>query len=177
MKHRDITNETFDRLTARWPVGYGGTGRHFAFWLFSCRCGSLVVRRVCDVRGLTIHSCGCLRIEIAVARFRTASRSNIKHGHNRRWMKTRVYSCWGAMIQRCTNPKHPKWKDYGGRGIQVCERWRYFVNFLADMGPMPKGKTIDRYPDNNGNYEPGNSRWATPKQQQQNRRVSKCASA
>lgn len=73
------------------------------------------------------------------------------------------------MIQRATNPKNTNWHHYGGRGITVCDRWRVFDNFLADMGERPEGKTIDRYPDNDGNYEPGNCRWATPSEQQRNK--------
>ena len=75
------------------------------------------------------------------------------------------------MIHRCTNPRASGWKYWGGRGITVCERWlTSFEDFLADMGERPPGTTIDRYPNKEGNYEPGNVRWATPTTQARNRR-------
>lgn len=76
------------------------------------------------------------------------------------------------MIARCTNPNNVMFYLYGGRGITVCERWRTFDNFLADMGPRPDGLTLDRI-DPEGHYEPGNCRWATPKEQQENRRCAR----
>ncbi len=92
------------------------------------------------------------------------------HGHTWKSGYTPTYGSWQAMIQRCTNPNHDGWERYGGRGITVCGRWRDFRNFLADMGKRPKGATIDRI-DNDGNYEPGNCRWTTPKVQSANKPV------
>jgi hypothetical protein len=89
-----------------------------------------------------------------------------KHGH----YGTRTCRAWAAMRNRCRNPKNRNWKDYGGRGIKVCERWDDFECFLADMGEAPPGLSLDRR-DNNGNYEPGNYRWTTPQEQVHNRRV------
>jgi hypothetical protein len=74
-----------------------------------------------------------------------------------------------AMVARCTNANHVKFPRYGGRGITVCERWRSFESFLADMGERPEGTTIDRFPNRDGNYEPGNCRWATATEQAANR--------
>lgn len=77
------------------------------------------------------------------------------------------------MRARCEKPHNRDWKDYGERGIVVCDRWQSFESFLADMGERPDGTSIDRFPDTNGNYEPGNCRWATQAQQQRNRRDTK----
>lgn len=83
-----------------------------------------------------------------------------------------TYKTWASMIQRCTNERMPQYPDYGGRGIMVCERWlSSFENFLSDMGTRPRGMTIDRR-DNDGDYEPGNCRWATRSTQQRNTRAT-----
>jgi hypothetical protein len=99
--------------------------------------------------------------------------ARVRHGHAAHHTKsiTPTYWTWQAMIARCTRPTNISWKNYGGRGIRICKRWRKFENFLADMGPRPVDMTIDRYPDPNGNYEPGNCRWATRKQQAANKKV------
>ena len=99
----------------------------------------------------------------------------MKHGHT--WkvgttaLATPTYDAWHNMIQRCTNPKSPEYRNYGARGISVCDRWRRFELFLEDVGERPApGLSLDRYPNNDGNYEPGNVRWATRREQALNRR-------
>lgn len=95
-----------------------------------------------------------------------------RHGHTAERKRSAAHYAWTNMIQRCTNPKRPDYSFYGGRGIEVCARWREsFAAFLEDVGPRPSsGHSLDRYPDQNGNYEPGNCRWATKHEQMQNTR-------
>ena len=101
--------------------------------------------------------------------------SHPKHGHawrNGERRETKTYVSWTCMNNRCRNPNFKMYSYYGGRGISVCERWRGgdgFVNFLADMGEAPPGMTLDRI-NTDGNYEPGNCRWVSQKDQMNNRR-------
>lgn len=122
-----------------------------SFCEFLCDCGNL--HRMNKKHFGTIKSCGCHRK---------------KHGMS----QTGMYMAWNAMIERCCNPNCEAFKHYGGRGISVCERWRDFRNFLADMGERPAGMTIERE-NNDGNYEPGNCRWATMKEQGRNKRTTR----
>ncbi len=132
--------------------------------MFSCRCvcGMVVVTRGSSLRAGHVKSCGCLRVDIARS-------YQVTHGHSTSGTPTREYRTWDGMLQRCRNSNAAGYKDYGGRGITVCRSWSKFENFLADMGPKPKGLSIDRV-DNDGNYEPANCRWATAKEQRANQR-------
>lgn len=119
------------------------------------------------------RSRGCYECNTLRSReWRTANPERVK-ANNRRHAgaKTPTYVSWRAMNNRCHNPRATQWPRYGGKGVTVCQRWRgSFENFVADMGERPSLKhSIDRFPDGSGNYEPGNCRWATAREQQNNK--------
>lgn len=150
------------------------TGSKFGLWLAVEYLGSRKWRCICDcgteksVATQTLKhgqtkSCGCNKGAMI-------SKNRVEHGHSA--VRTGTYRSWDAMIQRCTNKKNNRYEIYGAIGVTVCDRWKLsFANFLADMGEKPSGLTIDRK-NPYGNYEPGNCRWATYKEQANNRRNS-----
>lgn len=155
--------QRYDRLVA---VEFVDRNQHRnARWRFKCDCGGTAVILANSVRRGITKSCGCLLAETAAAK----GHASVVHGMS----DTQIYFVWHGMINRCCNPKDKHYRDYGGRGIKVCVRWREFANFYADVGARPSpAHQLDRI-DNDGNYEPGNVRWGTPKEQSRNRRSNR----
>jgi hypothetical protein len=150
----NLSGRKFGLLTV---IGFAGY-RRSAYWLCRCECGNEKAVAAHNLTRGHHASCGCgmqFRVESPVE-------------------SQPEFDSYSAMIDRCHNPNSKSWGRYGGRGITVCEKWRQgFWFFVDDMGPRPSPlHSLDRFPDRNGNYEPGNVRWATPKQQQRNRNVT-----
>jgi hypothetical protein len=155
----DLTGQLFGRLTVleRGPNGYRGKAK----WWCLCACGTKKLVLGVNLREKQIQSCGCLSQDMRGQCHRT-------HGMTH----TTEYRIWSSMLTRCLNPQAKVYASYGGRGITVCERWRNsFEHFLLDVGMRPgPGYSLDRYPDNDGPYAPGNIRWATKVEQTRNTR-------
>lgn len=160
----NITGQRFGRLVV---VARAGSRGDRAAWACRCDCGSETSVTGVNLRSGSTHSCGCLNRQRASERM-TARLT--RHGHAPAGKPSGTYNSWTTMRARCTRPSITHFKDYGGRGITVCDRWlNSFDNFLADMGERPPGLTLERN-DNDGNYELSNCRWATRSEQQLNRR-------
>ena len=143
-------------------------GTSLRVWECKCDCGAIIdVAQKQLTRGKT-KSCGCMKKQIG--------RLNRTHGESgrRSGITTPEYNAWMLMRRRCNSQGTAEYENYGGRGIVVCERWNSYEAFLLDVGRRPSPHhSLDRFPNNDGNYEPGNVRWATRQEQAANKRNSK----
>lgn len=165
MRRDELTGARFGRLAVESLSGIvvtpGGTRR--TAWLCRCECGKAAIVRGLDLKQGKVVSCGCYRDE------NTARRRRI-HGHTTDGRLSREYQSWAHAKRRCASANDAQYRNYGARGITMCDRWRdSFEAFYSDMGNCPAGLELDRI-DNDGNYEPGNCRWATRQQQNSNQR-------
>jgi len=153
MERANLTGQRFGMLTVS---KYAETRTGKAMWHCRCRCGVEKLVSTGDLRSGKTHSCGCGK-----------GIANVKHG----LAGTLLYMTWRGIKARCNNPNHKSYANYGGRGIRVCDRWSAsFEAFCADMGAKPTpAHSIDRI-NNDGDYEPSNCRWATPSEQETNKR-------
>lgn len=155
-KATDLTGRRF----GKWVVlHHFGRIKSDVMWVCQCDCGTIRNVATCGLLRGSSTSCRC------------ATQNRLTHGHAKKIGVSLTYSTYRSMLTRCTNSSNRKFTQYGGIGITICDRWlESFENFLADMGERPsKDHTIDRYPNQKGNYEPGNCRWATWTEQNRNR--------
>jgi len=161
MNKTDLAGKVFGRLTV--VSDAGRTKDRHVRWLCLCECGnSTITIRISEADGA--RSCGCLRVEQSAHVGKEWGPRNVRHGHTLGRKQSPTYLSFRAMIGRCQNPKHPGYETYGKAGVQICDRWKTFDNFLTDLGERPEGKTLGRILDR-GNYEPGNVVWMTKAEQ------------
>lgn len=159
-KFKDLTGREFGRLTVLELARKTANGN--TRWLCECECGNTNIVQSSNLNNGHTRSCGCLKRDAVST-----------HGKSRDTKYQKEYHAWERMRFRCLNENDPQFKDYGGRGIEICNRWDDFDLFLEDMGKAPtKGHSIDRT-DNNGSYTPDNCKWATRSEQSRNSRTSR----
>lgn len=163
MKYNNLINNKFTKLKV---IGYCGKNKwHHNLWKCLCDCGKEKIITQSDLKLNKTRSCGCLLKEMNHKRL-------VKHSHAIKNKKTRTYNIWINILTRCNNTKNRDYKNYGGRGIKVCDRWLKFESFLEDMGECPSTKySIDRINNDKGYYKE-NCHWATAKEQGRNQRTN-----
>jgi len=150
----DLTGHVYGRLTV---LSFYSRFEHKTKWRCICECGNFCIVPTNRLRSGNTKSCGCLHTEIV---------SKLFYIHGKSY--TLEHQSWTAMIQRCTNKNNIGYSDYGGRGIEVCERWFNFENFYEDMGPKDSPDCTIERDDPNGDYEPENCYWLPKRDQNKN---------
>lgn len=162
---QDLTGARFTRLTV---TAFDGTSDRTK-WHCRCDCGKTVSVNADALKAGRTKSCGCLQAE-------RRAETHTTHGAWKGGTETTTHRSWRMMMARCYEPSNNRYASYGGMGIKVCEQWKEFQHFLGDMGERPPGMTLDRI-DSNRDYSKENCRWASQKQQQNNRRNNRLITA